>query len=67
MALVELPALDGTRQDVGDGGEKRHVVVIELAPLHSVRAEHAVGAPVTPGDRCGEAAHDAMLLQEHWA
>ena len=64
MPLIELPALDGACQNIGDGREKRHVVVVELAPLRGMRAKHAIGAPVTPGDRRGESAHDAVLAQE---
>ena len=67
MPLIELPALDGACQNIGDGREKRHVVVVELAPLRGMRAKHAIGAPVTPGDRRGESAHDAVAFQERGA
>ena len=67
MALIKLSALDGARQDVRDGCKERHVVVIELAPPGGMRAEHAIGTPVTSRDRRGQSAHDAVPLQQRLA
>ena len=54
VALIELPALDRACDHVGDRGQERHVVVAETAPPGRVRAEHAIGAAVAPGDRRGD-------------
>src|SRR5262249_21440787 len=67
MALIKLAALDGPCQDIGDGCEKCHVIVVELAPLGGMRAEYAIGASVTPRDRRGQSAHDTVSLQQRCA
>ena len=55
MTLVQLPALDGPRHHVRYRGQKRHVIVVKLAPFFRVRAEHAIGPAVAAGDRRGDA------------
>src|SRR5262249_4368426 len=67
MALIKLAALDGPCQDICDGCEKCHVVVVELAPLVGMRAEYAIGASVTPRDWRGQSAHDTVRLQQRCA
>ena len=67
MALIKLSALDGARQDVRDGCKKRHIVIVELAPLGGMRAEHAIGTPVTSRDRRCQSAHYPVGSQQRGA
>ena len=64
VALIRLAALDRAGDQVGDRDEERHVVLAEAAPPRGVRAEHAIGAPVAPGDRHAHAAVDAVVAQQ---
>src|SRR3954451_15798327 len=64
MTLIQLPALDGSCDHVCYRGKKGYVVVVKLASLFCVRAEHAIGPAIAAGNRRGEPADHAVIMQQ---
>src|SRR3954469_20713720 len=64
VSLVCLASLNRPRDDVGEGSQKRNVILPETPAPRGVRTKYPVGASVAPSDRHAGAADDAVLQQQ---